>query len=170
MGVNANAAPNGDVPHIEGHDQGQIDFRELGNQVKIAPQVAGIDDHQNAIDGRRVLLLAQEYVNGEHLVGRVRREAVRAGQVNQLKCFPARECHRAHFVLDRDARIVPGVLGQSGQGVKERGLAGVGVADKCEGPQSGATQLKLGDEADGGSVLTPQGQAGLSDLDDERGP
>ena len=82
--VDANAPPDGYVPHIEGHDQGHIYFRKLGDQVEVAPQVAGIDDRQNAIYGRRVLLLAQEHVNGQHLVGRVRGEAIGTGQVNQV--------------------------------------------------------------------------------------
>jgi hypothetical protein len=39
----------------------------------------------------------------------------------------------SRFLFDRDARIVPDALPEPGQGVEERGLARVRVADESDG-------------------------------------
>jgi len=71
------------------------------------------------------------------------------------------------------------VLSKASQRVKKRGFARIGIANKCEGPHgASAEQEKLGfdlssaegDEADGGSIPAPERKAGLSYLDDDRGP
>ena len=75
------------------------------------------------------LLLAEDHIDGHHLIGAARRQAVGAGQVDQVERLAAAG-HLAFLGLDGDAGIVADVLAQAGQGIEESGLAGVGIADQ----------------------------------------
>ena len=83
--------------------------------------------------GRRfALLLAEDHIDGDHFVGAARRQAVGAGQVDQVEGL-AGTGHLPFLGLDGDAGIVADALTQAGQGVEEGGLAGIGIADQSSG-------------------------------------
>ena len=73
---------------------------------------------------------AQHDVARDLLVGRARAQGIGAGQVDHLDRPAGRRGERADLLLDRDAGIVGDLLAAAGQGVEQRGLAAVGIADE----------------------------------------
>ena len=87
---------------------------------------------------------AEEQIDRDHLVRAARREAVRAGQVDEVDRDPAGgELPLLH--LDRDAGVVADPLAQPGEGVEERRFPGVRVADQRDGE-------RLGEHGDGAAT------------------
>ncbi len=120
---------NGDVDHVEGHDHGHSQLEDLGRQVQVAIEVGGIDDGDNDVGPAFLLLLAQDHIDGNHFVGAARRQAVGAGQIEQVEGL-AGTGHLPFLGLDGDAGVVADVLVQAGQGVEKGCLACIGIADQ----------------------------------------
>ena len=73
---------------LSGDDRRQAEFEHLADQVQIALQVARIDDAQHDVERRHVALPAEQHIDGDHLVGRARGEAVRARQIDDRELRP----------------------------------------------------------------------------------
>ena len=119
----------GHVDHVQGDDDRHAEFQGLRRQVQVAVEVGGIHDGDDDVRPGLPLLAAEDDVDGDHLVGAARRQAVGAGQVDQVERL-AGAGHLAFLRLDGDAGIVADVLAQAGEGVEQSGLAGVGIADQ----------------------------------------
>jgi len=57
----------------------------LHGQVKVALEVGRIDDGNHHVRPGFAGLLAKDQIDGHHLVGAARRQAVGAGQVNEIE-------------------------------------------------------------------------------------
>ena len=134
--VDFESAMLGHVDHVQHDDGRQAQLQHLADQVEIALQVAGVDDRHHQIDRPHVLAAGQQHVDGDHLVGRARRQAVGAGQIDNVETV-AGMFQMADFFLDRHARIVAGALADAGQGIEESRLARVRVADQGHGVLAG---------------------------------
>jgi hypothetical protein len=132
VGVYGDALCLRHVEHVEGQDDGHAQFEDLGGQVEVALEVGGVRDGHDDVGPDLALLLAEDDVNGHHLVGAARRQAVGARQVDQVES-PSGAGHVPLLGFDGDAGVVADVLPQAGQGVEESRLAGVGVADQGGG-------------------------------------
>ena len=126
--VDAEALLFCDVEHGQRNDGGPAEVQNLRDQIEVAVEVAGVRDGQHAAGLDRPLPVAEEDGDGDHLVGRARGQRIGAGQIDGQE-FPPIVQKRAQRGFDRHSGIIPRVLAQPGQGVEERSLAGVGVAD-----------------------------------------
>ena len=114
------------VHHVERDDDGDVDLHELGGQIEVALEVGCIDD----VDDARRLFIEDE-VARDDLFGRIGRERIDAGQVDDLHgLLAALVC--THFFVHRDARPVADVRRGSGEEVKERRLAAVGISSQSK--------------------------------------
>ena len=93
------------IPHVQGYHHGYVHVHDLGGQVQVALQIAGVNDIQ---DGVRVVVA--DVGAHIHLLGSVLGQRVGAGQVHQLHLAAADaeppllavDCHAAivaHFLL-----------------------------------------------------------------------
>jgi hypothetical protein len=130
--INVDAEPFGDVDHVQRHDHGHAEFEGLRRQIKVALQVGRIHDGDDDVRPGRAGLLAEDNVHGHHLVRAARGQAVGAGQVDEVDGTPGERAPPL-LRLDGDAGIVADALVQAGQGVEQRGLARVRVADQGHG-------------------------------------
>ena len=73
--------------------------------------------------------MAEDDVDGQHLIGTACGQAVGAGQIDDLDGL-AVKVEFALLGFDGDAGIIADLLLHPGQGVEESGFAGVGVADQ----------------------------------------
>ena len=122
----------GDVDPVEGHDHGHAQFQGLGGQVEVPLQVGSIDDGQHNVRARFARLPAEDQVHGHHLIGTAWCQTVGAGKVDQIEGLPLMG-HLAFFGFDRDARVIADLLAQTGQGIEQSGLAGIGVSQQRDG-------------------------------------
>ena len=112
------------VVHIERTDHGDVHVDELGGEVEIALEVAGVDDVDDEV-GRMV----DELLANVEFLWRIGREGVGAGEIDQLDMV-ALILGEARLRIDRDATVVAHALMGAGGEIEERGLAAVGIADQ----------------------------------------
>ncbi|KAF5031695.1 hypothetical protein DSECCO2_625090 [anaerobic digester metagenome] len=116
----------GHIGHVQGDDDRDPEFRELRRQVEVPLQVRRVHDLDDD-----VRLLVEEEVPRDDLVCGVRGQAVGAGKVDDLDLV-AVTADPAGLLLHGHPGPVPDVLPRTGQCVKERRLADVGVAGECD--------------------------------------
>ena len=85
VGVDADALALGHVDHVQGDDDRHAQLQDLRGQVEVALEVGGIDDGDDDVGPRLAGLLAEDDVDRDHLVGAARRQAVGAGQVDEVE-------------------------------------------------------------------------------------
>ena len=110
------------VHHVQRQGRRHAQLQHLHRQVEVALQVGGVGH-----DDGRVGPLLQDEVARDHLLQRVRAEAVGSRQVNQrhLAAVPA---HRARLDIHGLAGPVAHVLSAPGQCVEDGAFAGIRVA------------------------------------------
>ena len=97
-----------DVAHVENENRRQAQIEHLAHQEQIAFDVGRIGDAEDRVNRPHVGLAAQKHVDGDHFVRRARREAVRAGKIDEAgRCLAG--AHLSDFFLDRHAGIVADV-------------------------------------------------------------
>jgi hypothetical protein len=89
-----------------------------------------VDNDDDDFRERHVGGATQQHVERNRLVGRVGREAVAAGQIEDGHATSVRPPIGAFDTLDRHAREIGDALTHAGQRIEERRLAGVRVADE----------------------------------------
>ena len=87
---------------------------------------------------------ALDHLERDLLVGRGRRQAVGAGQVDDRDRAAVRQARQADLALDRDAGVVGDLLARAGEQVEERGLAAVRVADQRDAPERRVVRRRSG--------------------------
>ena len=75
----------GQIDHVERDDGRQAEREHLAHQKQIALEVAGVDDREHDVGRAVVVAAAEQHIDGDHFVGRARREAVGARQIDQLE-------------------------------------------------------------------------------------
>ena len=120
----------GDVHHVQHHDGRDAQVEHLHREVKIALEVAGIDHADDAIRLGRVGAPPQQHIPRDGLVRRASAQAVRAGKVEDSQQLAVLVVAGALLFLDRHPGVVGHLLGEAGQGVEQRRLAGVRVPHK----------------------------------------
>ena len=123
-----------DIHHVESDDDGDAEVEELRRQIQVAFEVRRIDDRDDQV--RLVLAVAENDVDGQHLVGAAGREAVGAGQIDDVERAPVMPTDSL-LRLDGDAGIVADALVHAGELVEQRRLAGVRIADEGDGERLG---------------------------------
>ena len=101
----------------------------MGDEIESPLQVGGINHAEDASRLRRVLPEIHQDIPCDPLVGSLCAKAVAARKVEQFDLLTMLADELARLLLHGDPRIVADLLTQSRQGVEERGLAAVGIAD-----------------------------------------
>ena len=114
------------IHHVEGDDDGNVDFHQLGGQVQVALEVGRVDDVDDA-----VRLFIDDEVAGDDLLGGVRREGIDAGQIDDGNGNGQFFIYALPFI-DGDTRPVADVRRAARKGVEQRGFTAVRVARECE--------------------------------------
>ena len=102
--VDRDALPLGDVDHVQRDDDRHAQLQDLRRQVEIALQVGRIDDGDDDVGPRLAGVVAEDDVDGDHLVGAARGQAVGAGQVDELEATGRRWRNLPFFV----STVTPG--------------------------------------------------------------
>ena len=113
------------VHHVQRQHHRHAQFEQLQRQVQVALDIRGVHDVDDA-----VRLLIDDKIARDDLLLRIRAQGVNARQVNDGAALLV--AHLAHLLVDGHAREVAHVLVGTGEGVEERRLAAVLVADKCK--------------------------------------
>ena len=124
--VNAVAALPDNVHHVQGDDDGNAQLAKLGGEVKIAFQVAAVNQVQD--EGGMVrdqVIPADDFLQG---VGGKRINARKVFNDDVLVAFQA-----AFLFFHSNAGPVPDVLAGACQGVEESGFSAVGIARQGDG-------------------------------------
>ena len=127
--VNPQSFGLGHVELIERNHDGYAELDDLAGQKEVAFEVRRIDHHQHDIGAPAVGVAAQEDFQRDLLVGRPGGQGIAARKVQYGHTAAVRALEAPFHPLDRDARKVADALTQPGEGIEERGLAGVGIAD-----------------------------------------
>jgi len=125
------------VDHVERDDGRTTERDQFQREAQVIVQVGGIDHHHQRV-GKAFARLPAQYDVARHLfVGAGRIEAVGAGQVDQFDRPAVGQRQAARLALHRHAGIIAQFLPRSGQGVEQRALAGIGIADQRDQRQAG---------------------------------
>ena len=111
------------VHHVQRQHHRHAQLEQLQRQVQVALDVRGVHDVDDA-----VRLLVDDKIARDDLLLRIRTQGVDARQVDDGAALLV--AHLAHLLVDGHARKVAHVLVGTGEGVEQRRLAAVLVADK----------------------------------------
>ena len=111
------------VHHVQRQHHRYAQLEQLQRQVQVALDIRGIHDVDDA-----VRLLMDDKIARDDLLLRIRTQGVNARQVDDGAALLV--AHLAHLLIDGHAREVAHVLVGPGEGVEQRRLAAVLVADK----------------------------------------
>ena len=111
------------VHHVQCQHHRHAQLEQLQRQVQVALDVRGVHDVDDA-----VRLLVDDKIARDDLLLRIRTQRVDARQVDDGAALLV--AHLAHLLVDGHARKVAHVLVGTGEGVEQRRLAAVLVADK----------------------------------------
>ena len=110
------------VHKIEGNDHRPLQLQQLSSQIEVALNVGGVNDVDDGVGP-----LSHDKIPGHDLLHGVGGEGVNAGQIHHGDGFPI-YLRPALLLLHRHAGPVAHILVGAGKGIKEGGLAAVGVA------------------------------------------
>jgi hypothetical protein len=125
--VETDPAVLGGVHQVQGDDHREPQLEDLGDQEEVAAQVRGVGHHEHDVRTLHALQTAEEHVERQELVRRVRGQRVEAGQVDELR-LGLSQAEEAEVLLHGHAGVVADLLAQAGEGVEEHAFAGVGIA------------------------------------------
>ncbi len=128
--IDGQAAPLGDIDHVQGQHDRTAHLLQLQHQAQHEPEVGGVGDADQHVRRDLSCKTAQHHVTGDLLVRAPGPEAVGARQVDDQDPAVGGGVKHPLLALDGHARIVGHLLARPGQGVEQGGLAGVGVADQ----------------------------------------
>ena len=97
------------IDHRQRDDHGPAEVDELLEQIEPLVKTRRVDDGQDGFRARRTRNAAEQYVDGDLLVGGRRAQGIRARQVDEIERHAA-ERAAADAPLDRDSGIVGRVL------------------------------------------------------------
>ena len=123
--IDVDAAPAGDVDHIEHEHQRTADPLELDHQAQRDAQIGGIGDAQQQVGRGFARQPAEHDVAGDLFVGAAPAQRIGAGQIDQVDAMAARRLDDAALAFDGDARIVGDFLPAAGERIEQRGLAAI---------------------------------------------
>ena len=149
FGIDAGAVTFGQIDHVERHQHRQAEPAQFENEAQMVAQIGGIDDRDDRIEALFTRQHAQHGIAGDGFVGRSRRQAVGAGQVDQFGSAAIGQRQAPGLAFDGDARIIADLLAAAGQRVEQAGLAGIGIADQRDDRVGdGAFRFKRGVDFD----------------------
>ena len=129
--VNGQPLRAGHIGHIQRNDQRFAQALEFEHQAQIHAQVGGVHHRHDGVGRRFAFPAAFNHLQHHLLIGRRWRQAVRTRQVHHRKGLAIGQTRGSHFALHRDTGVIGDLLACTGQQVKERGFAAVGVAHQC---------------------------------------
>ena len=115
------------VVHIQGHNHARVDVDQFGRQVEVALEVRGhhrVDDHVGGLFGN--------VAAHETLLGRIGRQGVGSREIGHLEAVAAVGAE-TELGTHRHAAVVAHMLVAARDGIEERRLAAVGIADQRHG-------------------------------------
>ena len=110
------------VRHIERDDHRNIHFHQLSREIEIAFEIGRVDDIDDAVG-----TLVEDEITRDDLFGRIGREGINAGQVDDVYRF-ASLFIGALPLIHGDARPVADVRRASRQGVEQSSLSRVRIS------------------------------------------
>ena len=116
------------IEHGQRNDTGKPDIHDLGRNIQVAIEVCRIDHAQDKVRRDYFVAEAEQDGDGDHLIRRTGRKRIDTRQVNREKP-DAILTKFAQRTFDRHPRVIPGVLAEPGEGVKEGRLARIGIPD-----------------------------------------
>ena len=99
----------GHIDQIDGQDDGNAEFHQLSRQIQMAIEIDGVDNGDDDVRFRATLEMTEQQIDGNHLVGAARSEAIRSGEIDQFEVRVA-ELGTAGLHFDRHAGVVADVL------------------------------------------------------------
>lgn len=127
FGVNRVTEVFGHIHHVQREDRAMAEFDDLGGVVKIALEIGGIHDHDDDIGRGQLGQAGQQHVARDLFIERVGAEAVSAGEIEHPD-VRRRALEPALLAFDGDAGVIADLCAQTGEGIEQRGLAGIRVA------------------------------------------
>ena len=112
------------VEHVEGDNHRHIHVDELGGQIEIALEIAGI----NHVDDDVWMFLDDVFTHIEFF-GCIGRERIGAWQIDKVEVI-ALEVEVSHLGIDRHAGVVAHPFMGSAGDVEQRGFSTIGIAHK----------------------------------------
>ncbi len=109
-------------------------INDLADEVEVSFEVIRVHDADNGVGKRGVVRRSEEYVGGNLFVGGSGYKAVSPRQVEQSHLRASAEPEAPFLSLDGHAGVVADPLPEAGQGVKQRRLAGIWIADQGNKP------------------------------------
>ena len=128
--INGQAIADSEVEHIQRDHRGPPERDQFHRKAQMIVEVRGVDHDDQCRGDALANLCAHDDVARDALVGAGGREAVSAGQVNQLKRAAIAQRQTAGVALDRDTGIIANLLPRTGQRVEKRRFARVWIADE----------------------------------------
>jgi hypothetical protein len=126
------------VGHVQQHQRRNTQRDHACRQHQVGVQIRRVENHDDRIRTRRSRHLPGQNIDGHLFVFGLRRQAVDAGEIDQRDLFPVGVAQVAGVMFDGNAGKVADFLAQLGEAVKQRGLAGIGRTDNCNGAIRGA--------------------------------
>ena len=139
VGIEHQPVPLGQIDHVERDHRWAPQFEDFLREDEMLFEIGSVEDDDQHVRRAFALEFARHDIARHCLVRACGIEAVGAGQVEQFDglapSIPGRQSEAPCLTLDRDAGIIGDLLARAGQGVEQRALAGIGIAD-----QRGAAQ------------------------------
>ena len=112
------------IAHIENEHHGDMEFRQLGGQIKTAAGNGGVQHVQNQVNSG-----FGQFLENDFFFRGGRGERIDAGQVDEFDLIIF-QSEMTGFTFDRHAGIITHMLSCTGQCIKNAGLAAIGVTGK----------------------------------------
>lgn len=129
-GVDAEALALGAVHLVERDDEGVAEVDDLEKEIKVAFEVAGIENAEDKVGCFFAFLITDKDVAGDFFIGGICFERVRAGEIDEFELVAVRGEKGARFSGDGGAGVVADLLVLAGEGVEKGGFSGVGISDQ----------------------------------------
>src|SRR5580658_6132963 len=130
---NVQAAALGDVHHVERDDEGLAHLDELADEIKIALEIAGVDDDDHGIGQPGVGAQAAQDFHGHLLIGGAADEAVGAGEIDDGGEGTIGEAASAGFFFYGNTGVIGDLLAKAGEAVEDGGFSAVGISRQGDG-------------------------------------
>ena len=127
--IEADPLPRHAVGHVDDQNGRDAEVFDLGKEQQVSLQVLHIADHHGHI-GEIGGVFIEQQLNRHAFVKGGRVQAVRAGKVQDVGFDPPGKLAKPLLFFDGDAGIVPHLLVQAGQAVKDRGFSRIRVPDE----------------------------------------
>jgi len=132
----------GDIEHVEDEHDRRSDMLQFQRKPYGKTQIGGIRDTEKKIGNLFSWHAAQHEIARDFFIRAACAQGIAAGQIENLDLPSLRRRELTGFSFDRHTGIIGNLLTAAGQGVEQRGLAAIGIADQRQGNRSPAAAAR----------------------------